>query len=205
MGNRFSISGLGSELIRGRRDDNERDSESTRPSEEPHPILGTYSIYLSSPSRPEQEVSKDQFSEFPTSYNGAQTWGHEANKDPNSSHGGIPASYNGAQSRGEEVNVEVASRLSERQLTKEERESRPKEVYESKRSEVPSSSYPDNLSSEQTTSVVDRREVVAKEMGIRSVDALSSTASPSNSAFETARRTVSRLSRRTGDNDEGEI
>ena len=60
MGNRFGILGLGSEPVRGRTDVDKRESESTRPTEEPHPVLGTYSTYLSSPSRPEYEVSKDQ-------------------------------------------------------------------------------------------------------------------------------------------------
>ena len=55
MGNRFGISGLGSEPVRGRRDDNERDSESYRPTEEPRTVPDTYSTGLSSPSRPEQE------------------------------------------------------------------------------------------------------------------------------------------------------
>jgi len=57
MGNRFGISGLGSESVRGRRDVDSGDSERTRPIEDLSPELGTYIISLSRPSCPEQEVS----------------------------------------------------------------------------------------------------------------------------------------------------
>jgi len=54
MENRFGSSGLGSELVHGRRDVDYRDSERTRPTEEPYSEHGTYSTYLSSPSCPKQ-------------------------------------------------------------------------------------------------------------------------------------------------------
>jgi len=68
MGNRIGISGLGTEPVRGRRDDNVLESESYRPTKEPRTLLGTYSTNISSPSRPEQEVSKDQSSDSSIRY-----------------------------------------------------------------------------------------------------------------------------------------
>ena len=59
MGNRFGISGLGSEPVRGIRDVDGGASERSIQTENPYPVLGTYSKHLSSPSFPEREVSKE--------------------------------------------------------------------------------------------------------------------------------------------------
>jgi len=56
MGNRFGIPGLGTEPVRGRRADNERDSGSYRPTEEFGRALGTHSTVVSSPSQYELKV-----------------------------------------------------------------------------------------------------------------------------------------------------
>ena len=59
MGNRFGISGLGSEPVRRRRDVDDRASESYRPPEEFGKVLGAYSTVISSLSQSELAVKKE--------------------------------------------------------------------------------------------------------------------------------------------------